>query len=187
MIHWLRRKVHDLFSPTKEEEVKTMPLAVEGVAPAPLTAEPDDAELAAEALLASLASEDTAAAEPKAAEQGTAEYYRQLADRIEKAQAVAVQRTTRFVAFCEQELKKRNLPKNGPGSLALLEAELYKRIDTVEREGGELKRRWQHCLAEVTVRLMEERESPTLTLPEGEGRELRVKNRAATESQLTEK
>ena len=165
--------------------MKTMPLAVEGVAPAPLTAEPDEAELAAEALLASLASEELrvkseelseqrepsssleepsrddnrqrqSAAKPKAAEQGTAEYYRQLAERIEKAQAVAAQRTTRFVAFCEQELKKRNLPKNGPGSLALLEAELYKRIDTVEREGGELKRRWQHCLAEVTVRLMEE-------------------------------
>lgn len=157
--------------------MKTMPLAVEGVAPAPLTAEPDDAELAAEALLVSLASEELrvkseeSAAESQPAEKGTAEYYRQLAERIEKAQAVAVQRTTRFVAFCEQELKKRNLPKNGPGSLALLEAELYKRIDTVDREGGELKRRWQHCLAEVTVRLMAERESPTLTLPEGEGRE----------------
>ena len=167
MIHWLRRKVHDLFSPTKEEEVKTMPLAVEGVAPAPLTAEPDDAELAAEALLESLSPGPSPVgrggkkqAEPKAAEQGTAEYYRQLAERIEKAQAMAVQRTTRFVAFCEQELKKRNLPKNGPGSLALLEAELYKRIDTVEREGGELKLRWQHCLAEVTVRLMAEEAHP---------------------------
>ena len=158
--------------------MKTMPLAVEGVAPAPLTAEPDDAELAAEALLESLSPDPSPVgrggkkqAKPKAAEQGTAEYYRQLAERIEKAQTVAAQRTTRFVAFCEQELKKRSLPKNGPGSLALLEAELYKRIDTVDREGGELKRRWQHCLAEVTVRLMEERESPTLTLPEGEGRE----------------
>ena len=64
-------------------------------------------------------------------------------------------RVTRFLAFVEQELKKPHLPTYGAGSLGLLEAELYKRIDIVEREDGELKRRWQHCLALVTVRLMD--------------------------------
>ena len=76
------------------------------------------------------------------------------ADKIRAAHIAAEQRTTRFVAWVEEELKNPNLPMSGPGSLALIEAELYKRIDTIEREGGELKRRWQHCLAEVTVRLM---------------------------------
>lgn len=64
-------------------------------------------------------------------------------------------RVARFLAFVEQELKKPYLPTYGDGSLGLLEAELYKRIDIVEREGGELKRRWQRCLALVTVRLMD--------------------------------
>ena len=36
----------------------------------------------------------------------------------------------------------------------MLEAELYKRVDTVEREQGDLKRRWQHCLADIIVRRM---------------------------------
>lgn len=61
----------------------------------------------------------------------------------------------RFVAFCEQELQKPSLPLSGPGSLGLLEAELYKRLDVIERRGGELKKRWQHCLATVIVRRMQ--------------------------------
>lgn len=62
----------------------------------------------------------------------------------------------RFVTWCEHELEKRDLPIEGKGSLAQMEAELYKRIDTIERVGGELKHRWQHCLANVIVRRMEE-------------------------------
>lgn len=61
----------------------------------------------------------------------------------------------RFLSLCEQELQKRNIPAYGNGSIALLEVELYKRIDIVDREGGELKKRWQECLAEATLRLME--------------------------------
>nr|MCR4958560.1 hypothetical protein [Prevotella sp.] len=57
-------------------------------------------------------------------------------------------------AFVEQELRKPHLPAYGPGSLELLKAELYKRMDVIDREQGELKRRWQHALAEVTIRLM---------------------------------
>ena len=84
----------------------------------------------------------------------TAAYYRQLADRIREAHAKAARQATRFIYNCELELQKPRLPLYGPGSVQLLETELYKRIDVVDREGGELKRRWQHCLAEVTVRLM---------------------------------
>lgn len=72
----------------------------------------------------------------------------------------------RFVTWCEHELEKRDLPIEGKGSLAQMEAELYKRIDTIERVGGELKRRWQHCLANVIVRRMEddrENEEPDIS------------------------
>ena len=145
----------------KKEKTEAEPLRIEGIAPASLTPEPDDLEQAAEALLESLSPDPSLKrrgvkkqADSQPAEKGTAEYYHRLAERIRQAHDAATLRTMRFIAFCEQELRKPGLPKEGPGSLALLEAELYKRIDTIEREGGELKRRWQHCLAEVTVRLM---------------------------------
>ena len=84
-----------------------------------------------------------------------ADHYHRLAEKIREAHFNARLRTLRFVAFCEQQLLDPHLPLTGKGSLGQLEAELLKRIDTIEREGGELKRRWQHCLATVTVRLMQ--------------------------------
>lgn len=94
-------------------------------------------------------------AEPNLKPQINAAYYKQLAFRIRQAHEEARLRTVRFMAFVEQELKKSDLPMTGEGSLGMLEAELYKQTDTVEREGGELKNRWQHCLATVTVRMMQ--------------------------------
>jgi len=164
------------------------PLRIEGIAPAPLTPEPDDAELAAAALLELLVqsgkfqvsskharkkheTKGTATAEPETLRSAlplgssknlkpetsgaTAAYYRHLAEKIRQTREHQRLRVTRFLAFVEQELKGRHLPAYGPGSLGLLEAELYKRMDIVDREGGPLKHRWQHCLAEVTVRLMQ--------------------------------
>lgn len=134
------------------------PLRIEGIPPAPMTAEPDNAELAAQALLESLSPNPSPKGvgsnktEPKA---GTAEYYQRLAEKIRSAQEASRLRALRFVAFVEQELEKPHLPVSGAGSLGLLEAELMKRIDVIERVGGELKTRWQHCLATVTVRLMQ--------------------------------
>jgi hypothetical protein len=131
-------------------------LSVEGIPAAPVTPVPDDAELAAQALLELLSlkgrRKEADAAEPV---RGTAEYYHALADRIGQAHEAARRRTKRFLSYCEKELSRDDLPLTGKGSLAQLENELYKRIDTVEREGGELKKRWQHCLADVTVRMME--------------------------------
>lgn len=138
----------------KEEEAK--PLKIEGVSPAPMTPEPDSAEIAAQALLDRMAEirtqEDTGGEETT---EGSSEYYHTLAKKIHCARKASNLRASRFLTFCEQELKKPDLPKEGDGSLGLLEAELYKRIDTIEREGGELKERWQRCLARVTVRLMD--------------------------------
>ena len=46
------------------------------------------------------------------------------------------------------------------------ERKLYRAMDVAEREGGELHRRWQHCLANVLVRRMEEeRENEELSEP----------------------
>ena len=168
------------------------PQTVEGAERVPMTAEPDNAELAAQALLevmierkatkrktkkaskkkavkksgshgsSEVQSNGKTEAESNAdtktenpADLQTVEHYHQLAERIRLAYASSRQRTMRFLSFCEQELQRRDIPAYGKGSIALLEAELYKRIDIVEREGGELKKRWQNCLAEVTLRLME--------------------------------
>ena len=155
--------------------VEPVPLRIEGVKPAPLTPEPDDAELAAQALLESMCDvrskkEDVREVaadahhpsaishQPSKSHQPSvrdAAYYRRLAERIRLARDQATLRTMRFVTWCEHELEKRDLPIEGKGSLAQMEAELYKRIDTIERVGGELKSRWQHCLATVIVRRME--------------------------------
>lgn len=148
-----------LFCGKKEREER--PLCIDGMAPAPLTAEPDDAELAAQALLEQMAgvlddnAEKSGRKKQREPAKGSVEYYNQLAEKIRKVQESARIRATRFITFCEHELKKSDLPVTGEGSLSLLETELYKRMDTIEREGGELKRRWQRCLADVTVRLMQ--------------------------------
>lgn len=151
------------------------PLQVPGVGEAPITPEPTDSELAAQALMDIIIEKRKAskhhhnsrkakAGKTDANNNGNTntadtphdrKYYERLADRIGAAYDASRRRALRFVSFVEQELKKTDLPAWGEGSLALLETELYKRIDTVDREGGDLKKRWQNCLAEVTLRLME--------------------------------
>lgn len=155
--------IHQFFHRKKKQQQRQepQPLRIEGIAPAPFTAEPDEAELAAQALLEMMSAADDKSRNndiPSSCDNGKdaphdAVYYRQLADRIRQAHESARLRTMRFVAFVEHELKSPHLPLTGPGSLGLIEAELYKRIDIVERYGGDLKRRWQYCLAQVTVRI----------------------------------
>ena len=174
--------------PTRERQEERHSLRIDGIGQAPITPEPDDVELAAQALLEiltqksqetqkglqsgkeriantdtqadenlALASEQIRVANPvEQAEQSPrdAKYYHHLAERICQTRECQRLRVTRFLAFVEQELRKPHLPSYGPGSLGLLEAELFKRMDIVDREQGPLKRRWQHALAEVTVRLM---------------------------------
>ena len=109
----------------KKQEPK--PLRVEGVKPAPMTAEPDDAEIAAQALLEKMSEVKGARKDPRkdphkdSHKDHDAKYFKDLAARIRLAHEAARQRTQRFLAFCEQELKKHDLPKEGPGSLGLLE------------------------------------------------------------------
>ena len=146
----------------KSLTVNPEPLTIQGIAPAPMTPEPDEAEKAAEAFLASLEAKNEKGCQP---EKGTPAYYRQLADRIAAAHEAERRAAMRYVAYCEQELRTPRPPLGGGGDVAEketppkgglwgLEQGLYRHLDTIDRDGGELKRRWQHCLAEVTVRLM---------------------------------
>lgn len=147
------------------------PLSISGIPPAPLTPEPDDAELAAQALLELMAAKQPVTGKGKKSKRShlkletggedalkpetrDAKYYKDLASRIRNAREVSRSRTLRFICYCEQQLQQKDLPDVGKNSLSLLETELYKRIDIVDHVGGDLKRRWQHCLAEVTMRRM---------------------------------
>ena len=137
-----------------------------------MTMEADNAELAAQALLEVMLDKqkrrrkkadvsDKSETSEKSGESGkpntlqTSEYYHQLSDRIRQAYASSRQRTLRFLYYCEQQLRNQDIPLFGAGSLNLMQAELLKRIDLVDRVGGEIKARWQHCLAEVTLRQIE--------------------------------
>ena len=148
MFDWFR----NIFKKKEPITVHPLPLTVEGIAPAPLTPEPDEAELAAAALIESLTpgpspkGEGSDRSEP---EKGTAEYYRHLADNIRQAHEDARLRTVRFLAYCEEQL---NNVQCSMFNVQSLEAELYKHIDVVERHGGELYKRWQRCIAEITLR-----------------------------------
>lgn len=137
-----------------------------------MTMEADNAELAAQALLEVMLDKqkrrrkksdvsDKSETSEKSGESGkpdtlqTSEYYHQLSDRIRQAYGSSRQRTLRFLCYCEQQLRNHDIPLFGADSLNLMQAELLKRIDVVDREGGEIKARWQHCLAEVTLRQIE--------------------------------
>lgn len=125
-------------------------LRVDGVKTV-LTPKPDDAELAAQALLEKLSEKGNKAA-TKEPEQGTVEYYREMSKRIKANKAAERRLTMRYLTYCEEQLA---LPKPlYNGQIDEMEQELYKRQDVADREGGELLRRWQHCLAECIVRQM---------------------------------
>lgn len=163
----------DIFRRNKQKEPEIpQPLKIDGVGEAPMTMEADNAELAAQALLEVMLDKqkrrrkksdvsDKSETSEKSGESGkpntlqTSEYYHQLSDRIRKAYASSRHRTLRFLCYCEQQLRNQDIPLYGADSLNIMQAELYKRIDVVDREGGDIKARWQHCLAEVTLRQME--------------------------------
>lgn len=142
------------------------PLRIEGTKPAPLTAEPDDAELAAQALLETLASPEqnrnkdipeyrnNGKQNGKTAQPRDASYYHSLADRIRTARTAEARLVMRLLAAVEEQLAEPTALYKGQWGDT--ERKLYRAMDVAEREGGELHRRWQHCLANVLVRRMEE-------------------------------
>ena len=141
------------------------PLRIEGVKPALLTAEPDDAELAAQALLESMANPHPASprggekeTSPSGDERGAA-YYHALADRIRTTRSAEARLVMRLLASVEEQLAEPTALYKGQWGDT--ERKLYRAMDVAEREGGELHRRWQHCLANVLVRQMEEEREAT--------------------------
>ena len=136
-----------------------VPFRIEGVITA-LTPHPDDAELAAQALLESMRDGGMKKGEARREEtenpaQGTPAYYRALAVKIRTAREQETRLALRYVAWCEEQLgKDRACPSPDSAAPAGLERGLYDHQDAVERAGGELLRRWRHCLAECIVRQM---------------------------------
>lgn len=178
---YFRRKTATPTPQQKGQGVEPVPLRIEGVKPAPLTPQPDDAELAAQALLESLSSGPSPVERGEA--KGTdlplqggargASYYHALADRIRTARTAEARLVLRLLASVEEQLAEPTALYRGQWGDT--ERKLYRAMDVAEREGGELHRRWQHCLANVLVRRMEEErknESPDETPPQNptEGR-----------------
>lgn len=127
-------------------------LRIDGVS-TKMTAKPDDAELAAQALLEHMGdgSSDKKHKRTKGKvekpKEGTPEHYQQLSGKIKEAHAQEARDAMRYLAYTEQELKEN------PSMEQLIEIErgLYQHQDAADREGGELKSRWQHCLAQCTM------------------------------------
>lgn len=125
------------------------PLRIQGVT-TKMTPCPDDAEVAAHAFLESLSDPDTVSRKPQAKPKTNgAGYYRELSDRIKAGHREEERLALRFIFFCELELA------GDEASLPDLEEGLFKHKTAAYRSGGGLKGRWQHCLAEVTLRMME--------------------------------
>lgn len=146
-------RIKDLFRRKPKAEPK--PLCING-ATVKLTPRPDEAEMAAAALLEMLTGEADITTdkpnEPKP-DKGTPEYYYALARRIHSNHEHEAHEALRLIAYCEEQLA---LPMTRDGHTLELENELYTVLPIVERESGELLQRWQRCLAEVVVRQMQE-------------------------------
>ena len=132
-----------------------MPLRIEGIGAAPMTPEPDDAELAAMAYLEHLISPPEIGGvrgglSKRTAKPNTAAYYHDLADKVKQGRALEARLALRYVAYCEEMLQEAPTPD----ILSTLHHGLFRHQTAVDREGGQLKRRWQHCLATITVRQM---------------------------------
>lgn len=127
-------------------------LRIDGVS-TKMTAKPDDAELAAQALLEHMSDGSSdkkhkrAKGKVEKSKEGTPEHYQQLSGKIKEAHAQEARDAQRYLAYTEQELKEN------PSMDQLIEIErgLYQHQDAADREGGELKSRWQHCIAECIL------------------------------------
>lgn len=143
------------------------PLRIQGIPEAPMTPKPDDAELAAQALLEHMCDvrgkREDVEGKHQPSEPRDAAYYKQLAARIQDTRLIEKHLTMRFLAYCEQQLAIPVVKTAESMLLNNLEEGLFERQDIAYREGGELKRRWQHCLADITVRRMNLSSEPTDT------------------------
>lgn len=161
-----------LFSLFKKKKAKceAVPLRIEGIGAAPTTPLPDDAELAAQALLemAMKGGENNKrtvtktphkdAEKPSPDSKGKV-YYQHFSERMNNIRKQEIRMAMRCTAWCEELLDamehRRGTAENQSEVLAEMNTRLLSHLDAVEREGGELKLRWQRCLALVTLRMMQ--------------------------------
>lgn len=179
MLHKIQTFFGRLSAAGQKQDYTPQPLRIEGIT-TEITPEPDDAEIAAQALLESSPSSKERGAKGRKRSKNNSQlstvnsqsgqqavkdiaYYQRLAERVKEGRAMEARQATRYVAYCEQELIKVEDGRFtvGNSQLSALEQELYRRKDIVEREGGELLRRWQHCLAECVVRQMQDNNRDT--------------------------
>jgi hypothetical protein len=157
--------IKKIFCRRKQFKPQPRQLRIDGVKTT-LTPTPDDADLAAQALLESRIYGDKEQRRkkqplpqpiPKKEGERDAEYYRQLSEKIKESREHDARMATRYVAYVEEQLKDQ------ASDIATLEHGLFKHQDTVEREGGELLRRWQKCLAECLLLEMKTKTNTDLT------------------------
>ena len=124
-------------------------LRIEGVTTT-MTPHPDDAEIAAQALLEKMVGCPVKAEDKtQSPKQGSPEYFRQLAERIKAAHAEEERKAKRFLAYCDEQLTN---PRLSSDELSDILRNVYVYQACAEREGGELKSRWQHCLSVATLK-----------------------------------
>ena len=130
-------------------------LRIDGVKAPAMTPGPDDAELAAQAVLEHMSEKGhkpEKKAKEKQAKEGTPEFYQQMGGKIREAHESEALQAKRYLAYTEQELKEH------PSMEQLIEIErgLYQHQDAADREGGDLKKRWNNCLSMVMVLLLKD-------------------------------
>lgn len=140
--------IHNIYRrKVMKDPVRT--LRIDGVKAPVMTPKPDDAELAAQAVLEHMSEKGKKKKEVKTKQpkDGTPEFYQQLSGKIKEAHSQEARDAMRYLSYTEEELRQQ------PTTEQLIEIErgLYQYQDAAEREDGELKARWQNCLAQVMV------------------------------------
>lgn len=150
--------IKKIFCRRKQFNPQPKQLRIDGCK-ATLTPTPDNAELAAQALLESRIYGDKTQRKAAKKRQPSAivhqpssthdaQYYQELSEKIKESREHDARMATRYVSYVEEQLKDQ------ASDFAELEHGLYKYQDAVEREGGELLKRWQKCLAECILKQM---------------------------------
>ena len=157
------RLLHNFFNRAHRPSDDIHTLSIDGIPAAPMTAKADEAEIAAETLLDGMIrlGRKKAGGRVKHSHSGDirdAAYHQQLSERMRAVRAAETIGVLRFLAYAEEKL----LRSREEDALTEIERGLYDRMDIVDRDGGDLKKRWQHALAEVTVRLMQHRTKLTI-------------------------
>ena len=121
------RLISSIFRRRRPLTIDHLPLTIDGIGRAPLTAEPDEAELAAAALLESMGAQknrntrspqNTQSNQKSAPVKGTPAYYHALSQKIREAHAAEARAAQRYISYTEQRLHTAASSDAPGGSLA---------------------------------------------------------------------